>query len=44
MTTSATGRDSTTLFAALNVATGEVIDECLPRHRHDEFLLFLKKL
>lgn len=35
---------TTTLFAALNVATGEVIDECLPRHRHDEFLLFLKKL
>ncbi len=33
-----------TLFAALDVATGEVIDECLPRHRHDEFLLFLKKL
>lgn len=35
---------TTTLFAALNVATGEVIDECLPRHRHDEFLLFIKKL
>ena len=35
---------TTTLFAALNVATGEVRDECLPRHRHDEFLLFLKKL
>jgi transposase len=35
---------TTTLFAALNVATGEVIDECRPRHRHDEFLLFLKKL
>jgi transposase len=35
---------TTTLFAALNVATGNVIDECLPRHRHDEFLHFLKKL
>jgi transposase len=35
---------TTTLFAALNVATGEVIDECMPRHRHDEFLLFIKKL
>ena len=35
---------TTTLFAALNVATGEVIDDCMPRHRHDEFLLFLKKL
>ncbi len=35
---------TTTLFAALDVATGEVIDACLPRHRHDEFLVFLKKL
>jgi hypothetical protein len=29
---------TTTLFAALNVATGEVIGECLPRHRATEFL------
>jgi transposase len=35
---------TTTLFAALNVATGEVLQECLPRHRHDEFLRFLKKI
>ena len=35
---------TTTLFAALNVATGEVIDECMARHRHDEFLRLLKKL
>ena len=35
---------TTTLFAALNVLTGEVIGQCLPRHRHDEFLIFLKKL
>ena len=35
---------TTTLFAALNVASGEVISECLRRHRHDEFLSFLKKL
>ena len=35
---------TTTLFAALNVATGEVINECMPRHRHDEFLVFLKKI
>jgi transposase len=35
---------TTTLFAGLNVATGQVIEVCLPRHRHDEFLLFLKKL
>ncbi len=35
---------TTTLFAALNVATGEVVGECYERHRHDEFLGFLKKL
>jgi transposase len=35
---------TTTLFAALNVATGDIIDECMPRHRHDEFLVFLKKI
>lgn len=35
---------TTTLFAALNVATGEVIAECMPKHRHDEFLAFLKKV
>jgi len=31
-----------TLFAALNVSTGEIIGECKPRHRHQEFLSFLK--
>jgi len=35
---------TTTLFAALNVATGEVIGECLPRHRAKEFLSFLKTI
>lgn len=35
---------TTTLFAALNVQTGTVIGECLPKHRHDEFLRFLRKL
>jgi transposase len=35
---------TTTLFAALNVATGEVIGECLPRHRTAEFLTFLKTI
>jgi transposase len=35
---------TTTLFAALNVHEGTVIGECLPRHRNDEFLKFLKKL
>jgi hypothetical protein len=32
---------TTTLFAALDVATGKVIGECLQRHRHQEFLRFL---
>ena len=35
---------TTTLFAALDVKTGEVIGECLPRHRAKEFLAFLKKI
>jgi transposase len=35
---------TTTLFAALNMATGETIHECKPRHRHQEFLSFLKKV
>ncbi len=35
---------TTTLFAALNVAEGEVIAECMPKHRHQEFLAFLKKV
>jgi transposase len=33
---------TTTLFAALDVLTGKVIGQCLPRHRHEEFLIFLK--
>jgi transposase len=33
---------TTTLFAALDVLTGAVIGECLPRHRHIEFLKFLR--
>lgn len=33
---------TTTLFAALDVLTGRVIGQCLPRHRHDEFLGFLR--
>jgi transposase len=35
---------TTTLFAALNVHEGTVIGACLPKHRHDEFLRFLRKL
>ena len=33
---------TSTLFAALNVESGEVIGECKSRHRHQEFLSFLK--
>jgi transposase len=35
---------TTTLFAALDVATGKVIGECMPRHRHREFLRFLRTI
>jgi transposase len=35
---------TTTLFAALDVATGKVIGQCLPRHRHQEFLTFLRTI
>jgi transposase len=35
---------TTTLFAALDVLTGKVIGQCLPRHRHEEFLAFLKTI
>lgn len=35
---------TTTLFAALDVATGKVLTQCKPRHRHQEFLSFLKHI
>jgi len=35
---------TTTLFAALEVATGQVTGICKTRHRHQEFLGFLKHL
>ena len=35
---------TTTLFAALDVATGKVIGECMKRHRHQEFLRFLRRI
>ena len=35
---------TTTLFAALNVLEGTIIADCQPRHRHQEFLLFLKRI
>ena len=34
----------TSLFAALEVASGEVTGACYPRHRHEEFLAFLRLL
>jgi hypothetical protein len=33
---------TTTLFAALNVASGEIVAECAPRQRHQEFLRFAR--
>ena len=33
-----------TLFAALDLATGEVITQCKKRHRHQEFLQFLNHI
>lgn len=35
---------TTTLFAALNVLEGTVIGGCFERHRHDEFLRFLRQV
>lgn len=35
---------TTTLFAALSVLDGKVIGDCMPRHRHQEFIRFLKRL
>ena len=35
---------TTTLFAALDVLTGRVIGQCQPRHRHEEFVKFLKTI
>ena len=35
---------TTTLFAALNIASGEVVTQCKRRHRHQEFLQFLKHI
>ena len=35
---------TTTLFAALETATGKVTSACYPRHRHEEFLSFLRQV
>jgi hypothetical protein len=39
-----TRHGTTTLFAALEVATGRVTNQCAARHRHQEFLAFLKQV
>ena len=35
---------TTTLFAALSMLDGKVIGDCMPRHRHQEFIRFLQKI
>jgi hypothetical protein len=35
---------TTTLFAALSMLDGRIIGDCMPRHRHQEFIRFLKKI
>src|SRR5205085_1566297 len=35
---------TTTLFAALNVLNGTVLTDCKPRHHHQEFLAFLRRI
>ena len=35
---------TTTLFAALSMLDGKVIGDCMPRHRHQEFIRFLKQI
>ena len=35
---------TTTLFAAMNVLDGQIISQCQPRHRHEEWLKFLRQI
>ena len=35
---------TTTLFAALDVLTGQIIGSCMPKHRHQEVLKFLRQI
>lgn len=35
---------TTTLFAALDIVEGKVLTRCTPRHRHQEFLAFLRQV
>ena len=34
---------TTTLFAAIELAEGKIIAECMPQHRHQEWIKFLKR-
>lgn len=35
---------TTTLFAAIDMAHGKIISRCMQRHRHQEWLAFLKQI
>ncbi len=35
---------TTTLFAAIKLLTGNVVSQCMPRHRHQEWLKFLRRI
>ncbi|MEO8036030.1 MAG: IS630 family transposase [Acidobacteriota bacterium] len=35
---------TTTLFAAIEMLSGNVVSQCMPRHRHQEWLKFLKQI
>jgi putative transposase len=36
--------ETTTLFAVLDTASGKVLTKCRPRHRHQEYLSFLREI
>ena len=44
MTNDCERHGTTTLFAALDIATGKVVHDCLQRHRHQEFLRIMRKV
>ena len=44
MTHDYTRHGTTTLFAALSTLDGTVLGDCMPQHRHQEFIRFLKRI
>jgi transposase len=44
MTHDYTRHGTTTLFAALSTLDGSVLGDCMPQHRHQEFIRFLKRI